>query len=146
MPNEAQIDNPGFREVLASKKAVIGNFNAGPVSNVPGIAVRMPVIRDGELRYVLEFVLEPMALAKLMKAQGYSGTWYVGLADRNGRFISRLPAPPAGNHVSADFQAAIARTPEGWYRGRTLEGQDTYTAHKTSRADGLDGWCSDSQQ
>ena len=137
LPNEAQSDNPGFREVLASKKAVIGNLNAGPVSNVPGIAVRIPVIRDGEMRYVLEFVLEPVALAKLMKAQGYASTWYVGLADRNGRFLSRLPVPPSGDRVSADFQAAIQRTSEGWFRGRTLEGRDTYTAHKTSE---LTGW------
>jgi signal transduction histidine kinase/ActR/RegA family two-component response regulator len=137
LPNEAQIDNPGFREVLASKKAVIGSLNPGPVSNVPGIAVRMPVIRDGEMRYVLEFVLEPVALAKLMQAQGYASTWYIGLADRNGRFLTRLPVPPSGDRVSADFQAAIQRTPEGWYRGRTLEGRDTYTAHKTSE---LTGW------
>jgi signal transduction histidine kinase/ActR/RegA family two-component response regulator len=97
----------------------------------------MPVVRDGEMRYVLEFVLEPVALAKLMKAQGYAGTWYVGLADRNGRFLTRLPLPPSGDRVSADFQAAIRRTPEGWFRGRTLEGRDTYTAHKTSE---LTGW------
>jgi signal transduction histidine kinase/CheY-like chemotaxis protein len=45
--------------------------------------------------------------------------------------------PPSGDRVSADFQAAIRRTPEGWYRGRTLEGRDTYTAHKTSE---LTGW------
>ena len=138
LPNEAQIDNPGFREVIARKQAVIGNLNAGPVSNLPGIAVRLPVLRAGQLRYVLEFVLEPMALAKLLKAQGYASTWYVGLADRNGRFITRDPAPPAGgDHVSADFQAAMARTPGGWFRGRTLEGRDSYTAHMTSE---LTGW------
>jgi signal transduction histidine kinase/ActR/RegA family two-component response regulator len=137
LPNEAQIDNPAFRQVIASRAPVIGNLNAGPVSNVPGIAVRLPVIRDGELRYVLEFVLEPVALAKLLQAQGYPATWTAGLVDRNDRFIARLPASSAGDRASPDFQAAIRRAPEGWSHGRTLEGRDTYTAHKTSP---LTGW------
>ncbi|HEY0340781.1 MAG TPA: sensor histidine kinase, partial [Steroidobacteraceae bacterium] len=137
LPNEAQVDNPGFREVIDSKQAVIGDLNAGPVSNLPGIAVRMPVIRNGELRYVLEFVLEPVAMTRVMKAQGYARTWYVGLADRNGRFIARQPARPSGERISPDFKAAIARTSEGWYHGHTLEGRDVYTAHKTSE---LTGW------
>jgi signal transduction histidine kinase/ActR/RegA family two-component response regulator len=137
LPNEAQVDNPGFRQVLASHRPVIGNLNAGPVSNVPGIAVRLPVLRDGELRYVLEFVLEPVALAKLLQAQAYAKTWTAGLADRSDRFIARVPALPPGERVSPDFEAAIRRAPEGWYHGRTLEGHDSYTAHKTSQ---LTGW------
>jgi signal transduction histidine kinase/ActR/RegA family two-component response regulator len=137
LPNEAQVDNPGFRKVIESRKPVIGNLNTGPVSNVPGIAVRLPVLRDGELRYVLEFVLEPVALTKLMQAQAYAKTWTVGLADGNNRVIARLPALPPGDRISASAQAAINRAPEGWYHGRTVEGSDTYTAYKTSL---LTGW------
>ena len=137
LPNEAQVDNPGFRQVIATRKPVIGDLHTGPVSNVPGIAVRLPVMRNGELRYVLEFVLEPAALAKLMQSQAYAKTWTVDLADRNNRVIARVPVLPAGDRTSADAQAAISRAPEGWYHGRTVEGRDTYTAYKTSP---LTGW------
>jgi signal transduction histidine kinase/ActR/RegA family two-component response regulator len=60
----------------------------------------------------------------------------MALVDRQGRFIARVPSPPDAR-ASADFRAAIQRAREGWYRGRTLEGRDTYTAHKSSD---LTGW------
>ncbi len=137
LPNESQIDNPGFREVLASRKPFIGNLNPSPVSRLPGIAVRIPVTLRGDLRYVLEFIVKPAALVELMRAQGYSRTWVAGLVDRNGRFIARLPSLPADSLASPAFRAAIQRASEGWFRGKTLEGWDTYTAHKTSL---LTGW------
>jgi signal transduction histidine kinase/ActR/RegA family two-component response regulator len=136
-PAETQLDNPGFLQVLRTRKPFIGNLNPGPVSGLPGIAVRMPVVYGEELRYVLEFVVEPAALVKLMQAQGYPSTWAAALADRTGRFIARLPAPPTGNEVSPDVRDRIQRGAEGWLRGRTLEGRDAYTAFKTSE---LTGW------
>ena len=80
LPNEGQLDNPAFRQTLGTGKPSISNLNPGPVSNVPGIAVRLPVFQAGELRYVLEFILEPEALAKLMREQGYRSSWVAGLA------------------------------------------------------------------
>jgi len=137
LTREVQIDNPGFRQVLATRRPFIGNLTPGPVSKLPGIAVRMPVMVGEELRYVLEFIVEPSALVKLMRAQKYPASWVAALVDRSGLFIARQPAPPAGRRVSPDLWAAIQRTPEGWYRGKTLEGRDTYTDYKTSE---LTGW------
>ena len=137
LPNEAQLDNPAFRQALATGKPSIGNLNPGPVSNIPGIAVRLPVAHDGDLRYVLEFILEPEALARLMEAQGYRASWVAELVDRNGLFIGRHPEVAPGRHAAADFWAAIPRARQGWFRGRTLEGRDTYTAYETSD---LTGW------
>jgi hypothetical protein len=143
LPNEAQLDNPGFREVVQTRRPYIGNLNAGPVSKQPGIAIRVPVMQAADsgqparLRYVLEFIVEPTALAELIRAQKYSSTWIAALIDRNGRFIARLPAPPKGDSTTAAFMAEMQRNPEGWYHGRSLEGKETYTAHKVSE---LTGW------
>lgn len=136
LPPESQIDKPGFREVIAKRTPSIGDLNPGPVSGVPGIAVRLPVVRGAELRYVLEFILEPAALIRLMKTQGYTTSWATGIVDRQGHFIARLPSPPR-ELASPDLLVATQRTRDGWYRGKTLEGWDTYTAHKTSA---LTGW------
>jgi signal transduction histidine kinase/ActR/RegA family two-component response regulator len=137
LSNEAQIDNPGFRQVLATQRPYVGNLNPGPVSRLPGIAVRMPVLQKDELRYVLEFIVEPSGLVKLMQAQKYHLSWVAALVDRNGRFIARQPAPPGGDEASQEFRAAIQRTPEGWYPSKTLEGRPTYTDYQTSE---LTGW------
>jgi signal transduction histidine kinase/CheY-like chemotaxis protein len=137
LPNADQLDNPGFRQVLGTGNPSIGNVRPGPVLNAPGIAVRLPVFRDKELRYVLEFILEPRALAKLMREQGYRTSWVAALADRTGVFITRRPELPPGRRVSADFWAAIQQARSGWFRGLTSEGRDTYTAYETSL---LTGW------
>jgi signal transduction histidine kinase/ActR/RegA family two-component response regulator len=137
LSNEAQIDNPGFREVLATHRPFVGNLNPGPVSKLPGIAVRMPVMQGEELRYVLEFIVEPSALVKLMQAQKYQSSWVAALVDRNGRFIARQPALPWAQGASPKFLETVQRQPEGWYHGKTLEGLDTYMDYKTSP---LTGW------
>lgn len=136
LTNEGQIDNPGFREALATGHPTIGNLNPGPVSNVPGIAVRLAVLR-GESRYVLEFILEPSALARLLREQGYSSNWVAGLIDRNGAFIARTPEPPPGRQASAEFRIAIQGVRQGWFHGKTLEGREAYTAFETSA---FTGW------
>ncbi|HEY6923902.1 MAG TPA: ATP-binding protein [Steroidobacteraceae bacterium] len=135
--NEGQIDWEGFRQVLATHRPFVGNLNAGPVSKALGIAVRVPVVQDKVLRYVLEFIIDPSALVKLIEAQKYPTSWAAGLIDRNGLFIARLPTLTVGAHASRDFWAAVQRSPEGWFRGKTLEGWDTYTDYKTSE---FTGW------
>jgi signal transduction histidine kinase len=111
---------------------MIGGVAPGPDSNVMGIAVRLPLLRDGAVRYVLQFILKPEAMARLLARQGYPSTWTIGLIDSEYRIIARQPYRPPGDHPSADLMAAVQRASAGWYRGKTLEGVDTYTAHMTS--------------
>jgi len=134
--NEGQIDKTGLEQVLKTRRPFIGNLNRGPVSNLPGIAVRMPVVQGNVLRYVLEFIVEPAALEKLMRAQKYPTSWATGLIDRNGLFIARLPTVPPNAHASRDFWSAVQHSPQGWFHGKTLEGWDTYTDYKTSDSTG----------
>src|SRR5581483_2753917 len=42
LPPESQLDHPGFRQVIGTKRPFIGDLNPGPVSGSPGIAVRVP--------------------------------------------------------------------------------------------------------
>jgi signal transduction histidine kinase/CheY-like chemotaxis protein/type II secretory pathway pseudopilin PulG len=132
-PNEMEF----VRRALAGGAPVIGNVSTGPVTGRPGVAVRLGVqpAKGGPL--VLQFVLAPDSLAPLMKLVGYPSTWAYGVADRNGVFIARVPAASAGQRMSADFQRHLQAAPMGWYRGRTLEGSDTYTAYQTSA---MTGW------
>lgn len=137
LPGESQSDNPHFKQVLTDEQPAIGSLNPGPLGSLPGIAVRMPVLNAGSLRYVLEFILEPVALGKLIDAGAYPGSWVVALMDRNGRFIARRPLSRNGDQATPHFLAAVQHVPEGWYVGKTLEGRDVYTAFKRSD---LTGW------
>jgi signal transduction histidine kinase len=132
LPRETDMYLDRFRSVVQSKSLMIGGVAPGPDSNVMGIAVRLPLLRDGAVRYVLQFILKPEAMARLLARQGYPSTWTIGLIDSEYRIIARQPSRPPGDHPSAELMAAVQRASAGWYRGKTLEGVDTYTAHMTS--------------
>jgi signal transduction histidine kinase/CheY-like chemotaxis protein len=133
LPSERQhTDLDSLLEAKSSKASVVGNLGRGPVSGQFGIPVRLPIVRDGQVRYILQCILKPEAFSKFMELQEYPSRWTIALVDAHGRFIARRPHREAGEIASPDLRAAIERAPEGWYRGRTLEGWDTYTAYKTS--------------
>ncbi len=98
--------------------------------------MRMRVNVAGE-PMVLQFILQPQSLLPLMKLQNYPESWAYGVADGNGEFIARMPPRPEGTRMSRDYERALRSAPEGWFRGRTLEGTDTYTAYQRSE---LTGW------
>src|SRR5204863_350762 len=56
----------------------------------------------------------------------------MGLVDENGYFIARLPPRSATEFASDGYRTAVRATREGWFRGATVEGNDTFSAHKTS--------------
>jgi signal transduction histidine kinase/ActR/RegA family two-component response regulator len=132
LPRETDVYLDRFRSVVQSGNLMIGGVAPSPATNVMGIALRLPIILEGTVRCVLQCILKPEALARLLARQGYPSTWFTGLVDSNYRIIARQPYRPPGEYPSADFTAAIQRASEGWYRGRTLEGVDAYTAHTTS--------------
>ena len=126
-----------FDQVINTRAPAISSLFPGTA--VPGLSVRVrvPVIVRGEMRYVLSVPIEPESFAALLREQRLPEGWAIGLADRNKRFIARLPAVPTGTSVSRDFASAIDRAPEGWFPGITLEGTDTFTPYVTSQ---LSGW------
>jgi two-component system CheB/CheR fusion protein len=99
--------------------------------------VRVPVLRDGKLAYVLTAVVNPQSFEPLIQQQRLPAGWVSGLVDAEGQFIARVPPKPIGSPASPDYLAAVRAEPEGWYRGRTVEGLDTYTAFVRSE---LSGW------
>jgi signal transduction histidine kinase/ActR/RegA family two-component response regulator len=137
MPRALDSEMPFIERALDGGRPVIGNLARGGVTRNWGIAIRMRVQPSGRDPLLLQFVLDPRSLQPLMRAQGYPQSWAYGLADANGRFMVRVPDAAPGTDVSPDFTRARAEADQGWYRGRTLEGKDTWTAFRTSA---MTGW------
>ena len=131
LPRET-ISVDSVRAAVATRSVVIGQLAHGPGSNALGLAIRLPVVKQQQVRYVLQFVLQPEALERLLAVQLYPPDWTVALVDGNRRFIARQPYRSPGDEPSAELAAALQEAPENWYRGHTLEGRDTYTALSTS--------------
>ena len=140
-PYEAQpafgADDKSFDDAIRTRQPAIGTVMAGPVVSDPSVRIRMPVVIDGAVRYVLSVPLDSSRFDKLLRAQKLPEGWVIGLADRDKRFIARIPGVAVGTAISNSFAAAADRGPEGWFWGRTLEGAPTYQPYVISS---LSGW------
>lgn len=136
-PAPFSADDESFTAVLRGAKAGVSGVAVGSAVRSPTVRVRVPVTRDGEVRYVISAPLNLKVLADLLQAQRLPEDWVIVLVDREKRVIVRIPAVAAGTPVSDSLREAIDREPEGWFRGRTIEGRSTYTPYVTSQ---LSGW------
>jgi signal transduction histidine kinase/CheY-like chemotaxis protein len=119
------------RDVAASGKPRFGAVGFGPVSGARGVPVAVPVRRDGAVTHVLQAILEPKTFHTLLAIQEYPKDWAVALIDGRRQIVARMP-PTESLRVSSDFERALEGASEGWFRGRTLEGRDTFSAFRVS--------------
>jgi signal transduction histidine kinase/ActR/RegA family two-component response regulator len=119
-----------------TRSLAVGGIMYGPVSKELGITIAVPVVRDGGAKYVLGAFIRTSDFLPIVSQQRLGEGWVTGLIDATGRFIARVPPPPS-EFASEAFRAKVALTSEGWYRGATAEGLDSYSAHITSP---LTGW------
>jgi hypothetical protein len=131
------VDAPSFEAVVRTARPSVGSVAVGPVVRGQTVRVRVPVSYGEEVRYVVSAPLSLKYLAGLLEAQHVPGSWAISLVDREMRVIARIPALPAGVEESEALRDTLERGPEGWFKGRTREGRDAYTAYTTSE---LSGW------
>jgi signal transduction histidine kinase len=132
-PGERSLDPASIARVAATARFVIGNVDQIDAASPPGIPIRVPVVVDGRVAYVLTAVVRPDSFENLIRQQRLPSGWISGIVDAAGAFVARIPERRAGEPSSPSFRAAVLDAPEGWYRGFTVEGKDTFTAHERSQ-------------
>jgi two-component system, NarL family, sensor histidine kinase UhpB len=134
-------DRRSFDAVVATHRPVIGGIGpAGPVSGKRLVALRVPVIRDGTLRYVLSVRLATNAVSSILRDAGAPAGWVGTIVDADGTTIARTraEAEELGHPANAALQAAIRLSPDGFYTGPTLEGSNVEVVYRTLKDTG--GW------
>ena len=134
-------DRKSFDAVVRTKRPVVGGI--GPVGSISGkrlVALRVPVIRDGTLRYVLSVGLATNAVSSILRDAGAPEGWVGTIVDADGNTIARTraEAEELGHPANAALQAAIRRAPQGFYTGSTLEGSNVEVVYRTLKDTG--GW------
>jgi signal transduction histidine kinase/CheY-like chemotaxis protein len=123
---------------VATGLPAIGNLTfATDFDKTPGIAVRLPIVEGGQATHVLTAVIGPAAFERILVEQQLPAGWASGIVGTDSRLIARVPRLQAGMLASPAYRENTAAAREGWYRGRTLEGADTFTAFSRSS---LTGW------
>ena len=132
-------EQPSFARVLATRQPAVSDLVVEALTGEPGFAVRVPVVRDGVVKYVLSAVVTPRAIAEILAAQRLPTDWVGVVLDGNERIVSRTvdPEGSVGQLASESLRAALARGPEGWFRGSTIEGSQVYTPYNRST---FSGW------
>ncbi|MFG3595663.1 ATP-binding protein [Bradyrhizobium sp. RDI18] len=134
-------DSESFDAVLRTRKPVLGGL--GPYQASIGkrlVALRVPVVREGELRYVLTVGLLPDQIGTILGQAGLPAGWAGTVIDAKDEIVARTPDAGA---VSASaktpaVQEAIARGGSNSLRTQTREGMDVETVHRGLA--GTEGW------
>jgi signal transduction histidine kinase len=137
LPNIGDLDG-SFALLRQTGKAVVSDLAVGPVLKRWSFAVRVPVVRDGALKYVLSAGVKADSISAVIKAQGLRPDWVGVIVDRNGRIVARNvdPAGTQGQMASQSLREGLGRAASGWFRGSTLEGSAVYTPFRRSEASG----------
>ena len=107
------------------------------------VSLRVPVVRGGTLRYVLSLALAPDGIGLILRDVGAPPGWTGAILDAEGRLMACTPGDGQGFCAPADgpMREAMARTPSGFYHGRTLDGLEVDTSCLSLfRFDDGDGW------
>jgi len=134
-------DTDSFNAVLRTRKPALGGL--GPYQASIGkqlVSLRVPVIRDGELRYVLTIGLLPDQIGTILGQAGLPAGWAGTVIDARQKIVARTPDTKA---ASADaktpaVQEAIARGSSNTLRTQTREGIDVETVYRVLA--GTEGW------
>jgi len=129
-------DTQSAEAALKTGQPAIGNIRRGRMSKEYGIAVRIPVVREGSIAYLLTAILKPETFERLIKSRDLGKSWISGLVDGAGHFIARVPALSPDEMASKSYLDAVAQAREGWYRGVTVDGLESFTAYRLSEYSG----------
>jgi two-component sensor histidine kinase len=111
----------------------------GPVAGLPLVGIRVPVLRQDSVPYVLTAVMSLEALQAALVSQDVPQSWVLALLNEEDLIMARNRRHEEfrGHLATADLRAAIARSQMGLFTATTQEGTSVYTAfHRSS----LTGW------
>ena len=124
-----------FESVLSTLQPAIGSLSPGPQGPRLAFPVRVPVLREGRLAYILTAVVNPEAVARILREQGMPADWVASVVDRRLLQVARLHQGQikVGVTVAPAFRAALTSgSIEGAYGGATLEGTRSYVTWRHS--------------
>ena len=127
------LDPASVFESAKSQRPTIGSVVTGGVLNRPLFTVRVPVLRDGKVKYVLSAVVETPVINRLVERQGIPTPWAIAVLDNNNAFVMRRPLPETSlGSPSESLKKALDSAPQGFLRGQLLDGSEIYRAFQRS--------------
>jgi signal transduction histidine kinase len=126
------VEPQSLAQVLSTRAPAIGRVARGPLGR-EAFAVRVPVTKVGELRYVLSAVVPTSQIHAVIARQQLVPTWVVGVFDQDGNRVARSKENIATRY-SPSLEALVkAKGREGTGITRTVEGVESHTGFSRLR-------------
>ncbi len=127
--------------VLRTHKPTIGG--TAPIvkaSNVPLVTLDVPVMRQGEVCYILSVGMAPDSIGSILNSAGTPRDWIGVVVDATGHILARTRSEGegVGSRASFTLMSAIAQRPADFHLGYTLEGLQVETVSRVLPDTG--GW------
>ena len=109
-------DRETLRRILQTKAPVVSNLFVSLVVKKAVFNVSIPILQDGQVRYVMSLGLLPDDLVALLKSQKLGSEWVTLIWDANGIILarsqdnSRYVGTPLPQNMREHAQRAVVRT------------------------------------
>jgi two-component sensor histidine kinase len=130
-------NSAGVDAVMAHGEPTVGNIGVGAVAQAPLYSVRVPVIIEGETRYVLSYVPRQGAMLDVLRESYRPQGWRAAIIDANGLILARSTRHDEfyGRPVSPEVWQRVTGE-HGILSTVDLEGNASLTAFSRSRHSG----------
>ena len=91
-PQPPILDLGSAERVVKTQQPVVGDVSRQTPDSPAVVPVRVPVLRDGVVAYILTAQVRPESFDTLIREQQLSQDWVAGLIDGNGNFVARAAA------------------------------------------------------
>src|SRR5207244_4007693 len=91
VPRQPIAEPPSFAAAVRTRAPVVGNLAKG-VDGRLTFPVRVPVLRNGEPRYILSAIVEPRQILDVVRRQRVPDDWVISIFDANARRVARSRA------------------------------------------------------
>lgn len=102
-----------LHEVLRTKRPAVSDMYIGGVTGTPTFTVNVPVMRDGEVAYVVGYSPPRENYLEILRRLSLPEGWVVTLYDREAHHVARLPERADSGGLREASPAAKARFAEG---------------------------------
>ena len=130
-PGGRIIDPKSLQQVIQSNAPAVGPIANGQLSGY-AFPVRVPVIVDGRLTYILTAAITPDRILEIVRRQNVPGTWTISVFDHEGNRVARSKdhEKTIATQATPSLAALMAEsTLEGTGTTKTLEGDESITGY-----------------
>lgn len=135
-----RVNEPGsLSRIVRTLQPTVGDLAQGRLSKIWAFPVRVPVLVDGKLRYVLTAAITQRSLTDVVTRQlPPDEEWTRTVIDRQGRVVARTRAPEryVGQLGTPSFLRGVRSAMGGVFRDTSLDGVAVYVAFQRAPASG----------